>query len=158
MRYAELDQTNTVVNVFEVNTEVFPTDADVIAAFTNKSLPEGHYIINASQTNEADFDSVYDTKTKVFKPAKPEDHPSWIWDEITMLWIAPVPKPEEIPAIARNFTDADDPDADSAISECWGWDWNEELVAWECLNHAYVESEEVAAVIEEIEASIPKVS
>ena len=154
MKYVELDQNNRVFNIFEVSTEVFPTDADVIAAFTNNSLAEGHSIMNAVKTNEALMDSVYDSEAEVFVPEKPEDHPSWIWDSTELNWVAPVPKPTEIPEVATNYGDDDSEDS---IANKWGWDWNEELIAWECINHADIESEEVAAEVANIQASIPKV-
>lgn len=151
INYAELDQDNKVVNVFVVDPEVFATDEIVIATFSNDSLPEGHTIINATQNNTAGVGDTYDATAQVFVDEKPEDHPSFIWDASAYMWIAPVPVPESLPVAVRNYV------ADDNINY-WGWSWNEELVQWECLNHALSVSEEEASAIALIEASIPPVS
>ena len=153
INYAELDQDNKVVNVFLVDPEVFATDEIVIATFSNDSLPQGHTIINATQNNEAGYGDTYDANAQVFVNEKPEDHPSFIWDSSAYFWKAPVPKPESLPPEVGNYV-ADDED----VNDKWGWDWNEELVQWECLNHAVNVSEEEASAITLIEASISPVS
>ncbi len=152
INYAELDQDNKVVNVFVVDPEVFATDEIVIATFSNDSLPQGHTIVNATQNNKAGIGNTYDTAVQVFVHEKPEDNPSFIWDSSAYFWIAPVPKPASLPAAVNSYV------ADDESNERWGWDWNEELVQWECIYHGETTSEEESSAIALIEASISPVS
>jgi len=155
--YAELDENNEVVNLFAIDPEVFPTDEVVISRFTNKSLAEGHTIINATANNKAVFEAIYEAETHSFIPPKPEDHQSFVYNKETYEWEWPTPKPDTVPA---EVTEAVSSEEELAK---WGWDWNEELVAWEYLYHP--SGEEGTSIdpgtkekIEAIEASIRKVS
>lgn len=73
----------------------------------NDLLPKTTYTCEFSFVGEESFSFSFDIET----PYPPKEYESWVWDEISLLWEAPIPYPED------------------------GGDyfWNEEELAWEAV-------------------------
>jgi hypothetical protein len=153
MNYVELNSDNQVVNIFTIDPEVFPTEDDVIAAFTNSSMTEGHSIVCAEKNNNGTIDCTYDPIAECFIRPKPEDFPSFIWDNEVYDWVAPVAKPQNLPETVGQYVFTEE-ELDYVT---WAWCWNETLLAWECL-HFPEGGGPISNEMEAVKNSIPKVS
>lgn len=104
--YAEIDETNTVLRVIVVSNDVeAPANNDVVmaeelgkewlAAFpptAGGTWVKTSYNGNIRK-NFAGIGFAYDAGRDAFIPPKP--YPSWILDDQTCLWVAPVPQPND---------------------------------------------------------------
>jgi hypothetical protein len=102
--YAQIDSDNIVVDVFVGRDDVVEGVADWETYYS----PEGFTVKQTSyntygevhalggtpfRKNYAGIGYTYDENRDAFIPPKPYD--SWLLDEDTCLWDAPVPKPED---------------------------------------------------------------
>ena len=104
--FAQIDENNIVLQVLVVHND-YETDG---ANFLAQELKLGGEWIQTSynhsiRKNFAGIGFYYDRQRDAFIPPKPFD--SWILDEETCRWEAPIPYPNE-----------------------GRWDWNEELGNW----------------------------
>jgi hypothetical protein len=129
--YAQLDADNNVVYVFVGRDDV----VEGIDDWETYYAPEGYTVKQTSyntrggvhydpetgepsddqskalRSNYAGIGFTYDEDRDAFIPPKPFE--SWVLDEATCLWVAPLPYPED----GGNYT------------------WNEELFAWEFVDN-----------------------
>ena len=112
--FAQLDESNTVVQVVVVNnSELLDENGQEIeakgAAFC-QSLFGGRWVQTSYngkfRKNYAGIGYVYDSGKDAFIPPKPFN--SWLLDEQTCLWSAPVPMPDD----GKRY------------------EWNEETTSW----------------------------
>lgn len=78
--YAKINTNNIVENIIVCSEEEINTQT-------------GTYIKITSETNEGKIGDEYVSEKNKFKSPKPYD--SWVLNENTLLWEAPVAKPEE---------------------------------------------------------------
>lgn len=94
--YAELDETNVVLRVVVVNNAYEATEADGIAwchaFFGGGTWVKTSYNGNIRK-NYAGPGFTFDAARDAFIPIKP--FASWVLDEETCTWTAPVPIPDE---------------------------------------------------------------
>jgi len=102
--YAELDNENNVVNVIYVGNELFPDDEgeSLLLESTGKTykrtsintIENKHYAGGVPfRKNYARVgESVYDEERDAFY-IKNSPYPSWVFNEDTCMWDAPVPNP-----------------------------------------------------------------
>lgn len=113
--FAKLDEDNNVIGVHVVNNEVITVDGVESEQLGIEFLSELHKHIFWKQTsyngsirkNYAGIDFTYDSNRDAFIPPKPWD--SWILNETTCQWNAPVAYPLD----GENYL------------------WNEETVSWD---------------------------
>lgn len=117
--YAFLDENNTVteviVGVDENETLEGKTPEEWYSEFRNQTCKRTSYNTQANvhinggvpfRKNFASIGYTYDFNRDAFIAPKP--YPSWVLNEDTCIWEAPVPKPDE----------------------GWDLDWNEEVQNW----------------------------
>lgn len=119
--FAQLDENSKVVSVIVVGDQNCLGDAGVeseqvgIDFCRNTFGADTHWvqtsINNRIRKNYAGIGYSYDSQRDAFIPPTP--YPSWVLDEDTCQWEAPVPKP---------------PDTDTIIQV-----WNEDLLSWEAV-------------------------
>ena len=100
--FAKLDEQNIVKEVIVVNNDVLNTDQEETSGikfliewsngYTNWKQTSFNAKINGFRKNYAAIGYAFDSVRDAFIPPKP--YPSWILNEDTCLWDAPVPKPE----------------------------------------------------------------
>ena len=120
--YAQLDSHNRVVQVFVGRDDVVESIDDWEAYYA----PEGFTVRQTSyntyggvhllggtplRKNYAGIGFTYDADRDAFIPPTP--YPSWVLDEETCLWVAPVPMPED-----GDYT------------------WNESTQSWDAVSEA----------------------
>ena len=111
--FAELDETNTVLRVIVVgNSDCLNAEGqeeEAIGVAFCQNLLGGTWVQTSYNGNMraryAGAGYTYDAVRDVFLTPKP--YPSWVLDEATTNWTAPVPMPEE-----------------------GRWQWNEETLTW----------------------------
>ena len=101
--FAELDNVNVVKRVVVVNNEVLLKDGVedeqqgidfLISTFGSGWWKQTSY--NGSfRKNYAGEGMYYDKRLDAFIPPKPTQFPSWIFDENTCRWHAPISKPDD---------------------------------------------------------------
>ena len=105
--YAQLNSENIVVNVFVgrdeddliegvTDWEEYYAPADYTVKRTSYNTHAGEHVAGGVpfRKNFAGVGFVYDEELDAFIPPKPFE--SWVLDEETCLWSAPVPKPESL--------------------------------------------------------------
>ena len=100
-RWAELDETNTVLRVIVSDTLEWVTDN--LGGTWVETFKDGQRV------RLAGIGFTYDEARDAFIPPQPFE--SWVLDEDTCLWVAPLPYPEDGAA----------------------YYWNEELFSWELI-------------------------
>jgi hypothetical protein len=111
--FAKLDETDTVINVIVVNDEWLDDNGTENEALGIAALQawSGHphwaqtSYNNNIRTRYAGIGYTFDRVRDAF--ITPQPYPSWVLDETTTNWTAPVPKPEE-----------------------GRWAWDEETLSW----------------------------
>lgn len=126
--YAQLDENNTVVNVFVGKEELVDgiDDWEIYYATPGFTVKKTSYNTYGNQHklggtpfrgNYAVVGGTYDAANDVFINKKPFN--SWILDETTWLWKAPVDKPSDA---------NDEQDTSLPLNH---YDWNEETLSWD---------------------------
>lgn len=110
--FAQIDENNTVIQVIVVeqdviNTGMFGDPASWIQTSYNTYGGQHSQGGTPLRKNYAGIGYTYDSARDAFIP--PEPYPSWVLDEDTCLWLAPVAMPED-----------GEP-----------YQWNEETQAWD---------------------------
>lgn len=108
MRIAKIDENNLVVQVTVAESEQYGV------AWLEENL--GGVWVAETGPNTPNLGFTYDPDREAFIPRK--DFESWVLDEDTCLWVAPVPMPEE--------TDAD--------GEPVQYTWDEDAGDWVAAN------------------------
>ena len=93
--FAKLNETNKVINVFCVNNSDAPTEIEGIAFLTNLHQYEywkETFKDGIQRKNHASKGYTYDQTRDAFIPKKPYN--SWVLNEDTCLWEAPVALPD----------------------------------------------------------------
>lgn len=94
--FAQLDDSNIVIHVIVVDDSNAP-DEETGAAFCH-SLLAGRWLMTCQQgstrKNYAGIGYTYDPVRDAFIPPKP-GYPSWILDDTTCQWVAPIPMPDD---------------------------------------------------------------
>lgn len=98
--FAKLDNNNIVVEVHVVSNEVLDSSNEELSGIEFLTSWSGGYS-NWKQTsyngtfrkNYAGIGFYYDIEKDAFIP--PQPFPSWILNEQTCLWTAPIPRPED---------------------------------------------------------------
>ena len=108
--FAEIDENNIVLRVLVVPNEQESRGQEFLA----NDLGLGGTWIQTSynariRKNYAGIGMTYDSTRDAFIPIK--FFPSWVLNEETCIWEAPLPRPEETALI--------------------GWKWNEDSLVWE---------------------------
>lgn len=114
--FAELDENNIVIRVIRTCDDDETTFAEWRGTFGEKYVQTSYNTYagihklggTPLRKNYACKGYTYDEGRDAFIP--PQEFPSWVLNEETCLWEAPVPKP-----------------ADSALGK---WDWNEDKLEW----------------------------
>ena len=111
--YAQIDENNIVTQVLVVND--YYEHTNTAQDFLANELGLGGTWVQTSyngriRKNYAGIGYTYDATRYAFIPPKP--YPSWLLDEETCLWYAPIPMPN-----GGKF-----------------YSWNEELQQWEIVN------------------------
>jgi hypothetical protein len=99
--FAELDENNVVVNVVVVGDEYADTYTELRATFGEKYIQTSYNTYRGVhrlggtplRKNYAVIGGTYDEARDAFITIQP--FPSWILDEETCDWMAPIPKPNE---------------------------------------------------------------
>ena len=113
--YAKIDENNIVIKVLvideeTVNTGRFGDPSSWIQTSYNTSHGEHRLGGTPLRKNYAGKGFTYDQTRDAFIPSQP--YPSWLLDEETCLWDAPIPRPKV------------DPDEEI-------YNWNEDELKWE---------------------------
>ena len=96
--FAKLDENNKVLEVLVVNNEVLDPSNEEASGIAFLSNLLGHNKWKQTsyngnfRKNYAGIHSVYDEQRDAFIP--PKSFPSWVLNEDTCQWEAPVPRPE----------------------------------------------------------------
>lgn len=98
--FAEIDDTNTVLRVIVVNNaDTLNADGqedEAVGIAFCQNLFGGNWVQTSYNGNMraryAGIGFTYDAGRNVFLTPKP--YPSWVLDEVTTEWVAPVPRPE----------------------------------------------------------------
>lgn len=118
--FAELDQNNVVTRVIVVNDNCLKDENGIeneeLGSANLESIYGGKWIQTSYNNNirvhYAAIGFSYNQELDAFIPPKP--HPSWVLNETTVTWEAPVPEPTDAP-------------------EGSYYSWNEDLVDWELI-------------------------
>jgi hypothetical protein len=118
--FAELDQNNKVIRVLVVNDDYLKdengNEVEEIGKTHMESTLGGKWIQTSYNNNirvrYAGIGYTYDETLDAFIPPKP--HNSWILNETTANWEAPVPMPDDAP-------------------EGSYYQWNEDIINWELI-------------------------
>jgi len=115
--FARLDENNKVVQVIKTCDDDETTFAERMLAEKNEKWVQTSYNTRGGvhldggvplRKNYAGITYTYDASRDAFIPSK--THQSWILNEETCLWEAPIPMPED--------------------SDLGSWRWNEETLSW----------------------------
>lgn len=95
--FAQLDENNIVTQVIVVANEEVPDEATGVA-FCKSLFGDDSIWVQTSYNNNirkrfAGIGMTFDAERDAFIPPKP--FPSWVLDEQELVWIAPVPKPDD---------------------------------------------------------------
>lgn len=109
--YAQIDENNIVIQVLVIEQDVIDTGLfgePLSFVQTSYNTHAGQHTLGGTplRKNYAGIGYTYDSERDAFIPPKPFD--SWVLDEDTCLWVAPIPLP----------------DNDKTYM------WNEETAAW----------------------------
>lgn len=118
--FAELDENNAVTRVLVVNDDYLKDENDnEVEALGRAHMEQVHggKWVQTSYNNNirvryAGIGFSYNQELDAFIPPKP--HPSWVLNETTVTWEAPVPEPTDAP-------------------EGSYYSWNEESQSWELI-------------------------
>ena len=118
--FAELDQNNVVTRVIVVNDNCLKDENGIeneeLGSANLESIYGGKWIQTSYNNNirvhYAAIGFSYNQELDAFIPPKP--HPSWVLNETTVTWEAPVPEPTDAP-------------------EGSYYKWNEENQSWELI-------------------------
>jgi hypothetical protein len=116
--FAEIGENNLVLRVIVVDNkdtmDTFGVEQEEIGAEFCRNLLGGTWkqtSYNSSfRKNYAGFGFTYDSVRDAFVPPKP--YPSWVLNEATCQWEAPVPKPDDVDFPTRYYR------------------WQEETLSW----------------------------
>jgi len=118
--FAELDQNNVVTRVLVVNDDYLRdengNEVEALGCAHMESIHGGKWVQTSYNNNirvrYAGIGCTYDETLDAFIPPKP--YPSWIFNQTTADWEAPVPMPTDAP-------------------EGSYYEWNEEILNWELI-------------------------
>jgi hypothetical protein len=118
--FAELDQNNVVTRVLVVNDDYLRdengNEVEALGCAHMESIHGGKWVQTSYNNNirvrYAGIGCTYDETLDAFIPPKP--YPSWILNQTTADWEAPVPMPTDAP-------------------EGSYYEWNEEILNWELI-------------------------